>query len=185
MPTCDYCGESFDSDEAEREHLQSEHAEELGPIDRRRVGLDEEDTAFPTGPIAIAGIAVAALAIVALIVFFAGAPGPDGRTGQPPAQLEMSTSGTFNQQGTVVNMRMHCPQCGAYCQGCPQCDDTLAKAVAGMPGVFGAQFKANESTQSAIKIEYDPANTSLAAIKQKITSTSPYPGCCADLTTVS
>jgi hypothetical protein len=78
MPDCDYCGESFDSEEAEKDHLRSEHADELGPIDRRRVGLEEEGSDFPTGPVALGGVIVAALAIVAYVIFFASSGGPGG-----------------------------------------------------------------------------------------------------------
>ncbi|MEY7850284.1 hypothetical protein AB7C87_13915 [Natrarchaeobius sp. A-rgal3] len=37
MPDCDYCAASFDDEDAYLEHLASEHAGELGRIDRRRV----------------------------------------------------------------------------------------------------------------------------------------------------
>lgn len=73
MPDCDYCGESFGSEQAELDHLRSEHLDELGPIDRRRVGAtDDDDGGLPTGPIALGGVLVAAAAVVGYVVFFAG-----------------------------------------------------------------------------------------------------------------
>ena len=37
MTECDYCGESFDSEDAYLNHLQAEHRDELGRIDQKRV----------------------------------------------------------------------------------------------------------------------------------------------------
>ena len=37
MPECDYCGATHDGEGAHLDHLESEHYDELGPIDKRRV----------------------------------------------------------------------------------------------------------------------------------------------------
>lgn len=39
MPECGYCEASFDDGDAYTAHLEADHADELGPIDRRRVGV--------------------------------------------------------------------------------------------------------------------------------------------------
>jgi len=76
MPDCDYCGASFDSEEAELKHLESEHADELGPIDKRRVGdVDSGDDGLPTGPIALGVVLLVSAGIVAYVVFVAGGSG--------------------------------------------------------------------------------------------------------------
>jgi sulfur carrier protein ThiS len=82
MPDCDYCGASFDGEQAELKHLEAEHLNELGPIDRRRVGVDGADGGFPVGPVALGGVIVAAAAVVVYVIFLAGGGGaaPSGPT---------------------------------------------------------------------------------------------------------
>lgn len=70
MADCDYCGESFDG-EVPDSHLRSEHLDELGPIDRRRLGEVDEDGGLPTGPIALVVVIGLAVALVAYVVFVA------------------------------------------------------------------------------------------------------------------
>lgn len=43
MPDCRYCDASFDDESAYHAHLESEHPDELGPIDRRRLRGKESD----------------------------------------------------------------------------------------------------------------------------------------------
>ena len=84
MPECDYCGASFASEREELRHLKSEHRDELGPIDRRRVGDVDvgDDDGLPTGPIALGVVLLASVAIVGYVVFIAGGTGGDaGNTG--------------------------------------------------------------------------------------------------------
>lgn len=82
MPECDYCGASFDSEAAELKHLKSEHRDELGPIDKRRVGdVDADDDGLPTGPIALGVVILASVAIVGYVVFIAGGTDGNGNTG--------------------------------------------------------------------------------------------------------
>ncbi|WP_254822752.1 hypothetical protein [Haloglomus halophilum] len=78
MSDCDYCEESFGSEKAYHKHLKAEHEGELGPIDRRRVGLegnDESTLSDAAGPIALGAIVVFAAAIIGYLVFFAGSGG--------------------------------------------------------------------------------------------------------------
>ena len=77
MADCDYCGESFDG-EVPDSHLRAEHLEELGPIDRRRLGEAEADDGLPTGPIALVVVIGLAAALVAYVVFFAGSGSASG-----------------------------------------------------------------------------------------------------------
>lgn len=94
MPECDYCGASFESEGAELKHLKSEHREELGPIDRRRVGdVDEDDDGIPVGPIALGFVVMASLGIVVYVVFFAGSGG--GAGGEPYGYNEIHEHGTI------------------------------------------------------------------------------------------
>jgi hypothetical protein len=92
MPECDYCGASFDDEAAELKHLRSEHADELGPIDRRRVGdVDGDDEGLPTGPIALGVVLLASAAIVGYVVFAAGSGG---------ASVQPQNDGT-HEHGTI------------------------------------------------------------------------------------
>lgn len=108
MPDCDYCGASFGSEDALLDHMREEHLDELGPIDRRRVGAtDDGDDGLPTGPIALGIVLVAAAAIVGYVVFVAGGSGGgDGGTVNGIAVQQTPTGPAF--QGThyhgTINM---------------------------------------------------------------------------------
>jgi hypothetical protein len=85
MPECSYCGESFEEETAHLRHLETEHAGELGTIDERRVAaIEDDETAFPTGPVVLGGVFLIALVIVVYVIFVAGGgsaagePGPMG-----------------------------------------------------------------------------------------------------------
>lgn len=81
MPDCDYCDASFGSEDAYLAHLREEHLDELGPIDKRRVGaVDDDDDGLPTGPIALGVVILAAVAIVAYVILFTGGSGGGGTT---------------------------------------------------------------------------------------------------------
>ena len=77
MPECDYCGATHESETAHLEHLEAEHYDALGPIDKRRVDDDGDDGGFPTGPIAIGVVLLAATGIVGYVVFVAGGSSSD------------------------------------------------------------------------------------------------------------
>ncbi len=74
MVECNYCGESFEDEDAHLAHLAGEHAAELGPIDRRRVDqLDQSDdgglTIWHLGTVVLA---IGILAGAAWIALFSG-----------------------------------------------------------------------------------------------------------------
>jgi len=83
MVDCDYCGASFDGEEAYLDHLAAEHEGELGAIDQRRVdsrGSDDED-GISLMALAI-GIGVAiAIGGVIYVSFLSGGGNADGIEG--------------------------------------------------------------------------------------------------------
>ncbi|MFC6938798.1 hypothetical protein ACFQE8_02335 [Salinirubellus sp. GCM10025818] len=80
MEDCDYCGESFEGEKAYVNHLRAEHMDELGPIDRRRVGADEDGgSGLPAGPLALALVIGATVAVIGYVMFVAG--GSSGSVG--------------------------------------------------------------------------------------------------------
>jgi sulfur carrier protein ThiS len=94
MPECDYCGASFASEKEELKHLKSEHRDELGPIDKRRVGdVGGDDGGLPTGPIALGVVLLASVAIVGYVVFIAGSGG--GSAG------DVGPAGSAHYHGTM------------------------------------------------------------------------------------
>lgn len=104
MPDCDYCGASFGSEDALLDHMREEHLDELGPIDRRRVGAaDDGDDGLPTGPIALGIVLVAAAAIVGYVVFVAGGSGGNGGTvnGIQVAQTPTGSPGEVHYHGSI------------------------------------------------------------------------------------
>lgn len=92
MPECDYCGASHDSEKAHLKHLKSEHRDELGPIDKRRIGDVDSESEFPTGPVALGVVILASVAIVGYVVFIAGAGGSSG---------DIGPAGSTHYHGTI------------------------------------------------------------------------------------
>lgn len=80
MPDCGYCEASFDDESTYLDHLREDHADELGPIDQRRVAT-ETSGGLPTGPIAIAIVVLAAAAVVGYAIFLPGGGGAEGTDG--------------------------------------------------------------------------------------------------------
>jgi len=79
MPDCNYCEASFEDEQAYLEHLQAEHEDELGSIDRRRIEENlggDGGVGLPTGPLVLGFVLLVAVVIVAYVIFFAGASGP-------------------------------------------------------------------------------------------------------------
>ncbi|PSQ46905.1 hypothetical protein BRD15_08130 [Halobacteriales archaeon SW_6_65_15] len=90
---CDHCGASFDDEEAYLRHLLDEHADDLGPIEQRRVAnLDADDGGLD--PVVV-GAAIGALLLVGLLAYVVfpwggGASGTDvagGGAGEGPTDL--------------------------------------------------------------------------------------------------
>jgi hypothetical protein len=97
MEECDYCGESFEGEQTYVGHLEAEHTDELGPIDRRRVGADEGgDSGLPVGPLALALVIGATVAVVAYVTFFTGGSGGSGT-----ASDDVGAAGSAHYHGTI------------------------------------------------------------------------------------
>ena len=85
MPECAYCGETIEGEAAYHDHLRSAHADELGPIDRRRVGGTDDGRDLPTGPLAIGVVLLASAVVVGYVIFLPGGGG--GAPGDGPTNL--------------------------------------------------------------------------------------------------
>lgn len=72
MPDCDYCASSFDDEDSYLAHLDTEHGDELGPIDRRRVGGDDDGGGLPTAPIIFGSIFLVVIGVIAYVTVLTG-----------------------------------------------------------------------------------------------------------------
>jgi len=100
MTECDYCGREVADDDYDT-HLREEHADELGPIDRRRID-DEQERAFPTGPVVLLlTVGTVAVAVV-YFVFFAGSGGTSAAAALPERGDDALLEGVqqFPSEGT-------------------------------------------------------------------------------------
>jgi len=96
MPDCDYCEESFPSEDAYLEHLESAHEGELGPIDRRRLGK-EDDSGFNTRPLLLGAVIIIPTAVLLYVLFFPGGAGnPIPEPDRTPTSL-----GAVHENGTI------------------------------------------------------------------------------------
>lgn len=98
MPDCDYCGESYGSSDADLDHLASEHEEDLGPIDRRRVESQRSSTegflaGLSSGPIVLVLVFVLVGGAIAFATFGGGGTGSGG---QDPYNY-----GAVHEHGTI------------------------------------------------------------------------------------
>lgn len=100
MPECRHCNASFEEDDAYAEHLQAEHADDLGAIDRRRIEAhtSNRDWSVPTGALVLGLVLAAGVAILGLAwVTFAG-----GESGGPvDAERQPSAVGSVHYHGTI------------------------------------------------------------------------------------
>jgi hypothetical protein len=88
MPECDYCGESFDDEDAYLDHLAAAHEGDLGRIDRRRVADHEgagDDEGGSLGPTILVGLLLLAGVLVVYVTFFMGGGGNGGDGGDGTA----------------------------------------------------------------------------------------------------
>ena len=87
MPDCDYCDESFPDESSYLEHLETAHRGELGPIDRRRVGVDDGDESDGSN-LALYAVGFGIVALLGALVAYVlvtGVLGDDlGEEGPPP-----------------------------------------------------------------------------------------------------
>jgi len=82
MVDCDYCGESFDNEDAYLAHLSDSHEGELGAIDQRRVdssNSDDDESGISLGVVAVGVVVVLAAGVAIYVTQLAGGGGsPDG-----------------------------------------------------------------------------------------------------------
>jgi hypothetical protein len=100
MPECDYCEKSFEDEDAYLEHLEADHGDELGRIDKRRLDIHNSDerTEGSSAPYVLGAILIFAVGVVGVVTFLpssGGAPGT-GVTGQQPTEL-----GSVHYHGTM------------------------------------------------------------------------------------
>ena len=103
MPDCNYCGESFDDEEAYLDHLDASHdREELSRIDRRRVEghVDDEEGGFPTGPVIIAGLILFSAAVIGYVTIFMNDT-PTNVDITSVAQEPADNVGAVHEHGTI------------------------------------------------------------------------------------
>ncbi|MFB6233585.1 MAG: hypothetical protein ABEH61_04935 [Haloarculaceae archaeon] len=111
---CDYCGESFDDEDAYLAHLHGDHEGELGAIDRRRVDehVDDGGSGLPTGPLVLGAVVLAAVLVVVYVVVFvsggdaslateAGADGDAGAAGLAEVAQTPGPMGGAHEHGTI------------------------------------------------------------------------------------
>lgn len=104
MPDCDYCDASFESEDTYLAHLREEYLDELGPIDKRRVGaVNTDGDGLPTDPIALGVVILAAMALVAYVILFAGGGGGGGGTAVNGIAIERASGqmGRVHDHGTM------------------------------------------------------------------------------------
>lgn len=118
MPDCEYCGESFDGEDAYLDHLADEHAGDLGPIDRRKVeerggGAASLLANIPTGPLALVLVIGVVVALIVYVTFFLGGSSARGPAGSAHGHGTMNvtvlgdTVDFSQQQYQVQNPKFH------------------------------------------------------------------------------
>ena len=106
MPDCDYCGETFDGEDAYLDHLAAEHEGELGSIDKRRVADHDGDTEsdFPLGPAVLVGLLVVSGALVVYVTFLWGGSGePASAAGLPESGADSVISQVETEEASSAN----------------------------------------------------------------------------------
>lgn len=146
MPDCDYCGETFDDEDAYLEHLAAAHDGELKRIDQRRVeDHDADDDGISTTAIA-GGLAVVAVAALVGVVLFGGGGGP-------PAPGNVTTSGNVTAEGNTIV---------AFDGTAPDGIETAPLPESGREDVIGVvateEFTGQPSHVSGDQLSYDPSN---------------------------
>ncbi|SDZ89012.1 hypothetical protein SAMN04488065_1033 [Haloplanus vescus] len=93
MRECRYCGETFDDEGAHDDHLKAEHADELGPIDRRRLSVDDDE-----GRVSLRMVALGVVVLLAgVVVVYATLMGSEGAS----RPIEPTDVGAVHYHGTI------------------------------------------------------------------------------------
>ncbi|WP_135828123.1 hypothetical protein [Halorussus halobius] len=102
--TCDHCGATFDDEEPYLLHLRDEHADDLGPIEQRRVAAMDADEGSSVVAYAAAVGALALAGALAYVLFFSGGGATDGPGGASGAEAAMQphSVGTEHYHGTIA-----------------------------------------------------------------------------------
>lgn len=167
MTDCDYCGDSFDGEDAYLDHLADAHEGKLGPIDRRRVqnrGGDGDGEPFPIR--VVAGGLVVVLAVAGAAFVLLGGVSPDGIEARElaergdPARLSAvesfpSEGATHVQQGTDIDYARTPPLSG------PHYTSTVDAGFYEEPQSYGALVHSLE--HGAVVVYYDPSALSDSA----------------------
>jgi hypothetical protein len=121
MPECDYCGASFEGEDAYLDHLAADHEGELRSIDQRRVADRDGDDGdgIALGPAVLVGLLVLAGGLVVWVTFLMG-----GNGGGLPAQGDQSVvsqvetvtaeSSAHRPAGTEIDYSTMPPTGGAH-----------------------------------------------------------------------
>lgn len=146
MPDCDYCGETFDDEDAHLDHLAAEHDGELKRIDQRRVeGRDTGGDGVSTTTI-VGGLAVVAVAALAGVVLLGGGGG------SAPAGNQ-TTSGNVTAEGNTIV---------SFAGTAPEGIETAPLPDSGREDVIGVvateAFTGQPNHVSASELNYDPSN---------------------------
>jgi sulfur carrier protein ThiS len=100
VPDCRHCDAVFDHEAAYAEHLQAEHAEELGAIDRHRVEAhaSDDESSFPTTPVVLGLVLLTGVAVIvaAWVAFAGGGSNTGAGAGQQPSGI-----GTVHYHGSI------------------------------------------------------------------------------------
>lgn len=99
MPECDYCGDSFDDEDAYLRHLAAEHEGELSRIDQRRVDGTGSSSGSDSGMSSNATVGLAGLSIVMLaaVVLTGYLVVTGGSSGEGPTD-----QGAVHEHGTMT-----------------------------------------------------------------------------------
>jgi hypothetical protein len=80
MVDCDYCGESFEGEDAYLDHLDDQHGDELGAIDQRWVDSrgGDDGSGIPVGIVVVGAVVVLAAGVGLYLTVLGGGGGADG-----------------------------------------------------------------------------------------------------------
>ncbi|WP_436923366.1 DUF3105 domain-containing protein [Halosimplex amylolyticum] len=165
MPDCDYCGATFDGEEAYLDHLAAEHEGELRSIDQRRVADRESasEGGFPLGPAVLVGLLVFSGALVIYVTFLMGGSGgtasasglPDSGDDSVISQVETEESegNRHVSGGTDINYETVPPTSGTHYGG-----STVSAGFYTDRQELGSLVHSLE--HGAVIVYYDPAEIS-------------------------